>query len=201
MPAKEFASQSTGARSVLTTLAVDGRKYFITKMQKFQLNLKLPQNKTVNIQTDLTYIQENFDPATIAINVDTTSISKNIITDPVFDVVIVNFNLNEYAIRPDAKSIIESKVIRELKADSRLYVTIKGYTDPLGDEAYNEKLSKDRAMAVKDYLAKNGIGENRIRTFSFGESLSLKEGENWEDLSEEELQKHRKVEIVIYLPK
>jgi len=88
-----------------------------------------------------------------------------------------------------------------LKGDSRLYVTIKGYTDPLGDADYNEKLSRNRALAVKDFLASNGIGENRIRTFSFGESLSLQEGKDWEDLSEAELQKHRKVEIVIYLPK
>lgn len=208
MPAKQFASQTSGARNVLTTLAVDGRKFYITSVQKLQVNLNLERNKKVNIQTDLAYVQENFDPSTIAISADTKSFNtdleekkKNIITDPVFDVVVVNFNLNEYSIRPDAKSIIEEKVVKELKGDSRLYVTIKGYTDPLGDAAYNEKLSRNRALAVKDFLANKGIGENRIRTFSYGESLALKDGVNWEDLSEEELQKHRKVEIVIYLPK
>ncbi len=201
MPAMKIASQATGAKDVLTTLAVDGRKYFITSFQKLQVNLNLDQNKKVNIQTDLAYVKENFEPSTIAIKVDTTSFNKDIITDPVFDVIVVNFNLDEYSIRPDAKSILEDKVIEVLKGDSRLYVTIKGYTDPLGDEAYNEKLSRNRAQTVKDFLARNGIGENRIRTFSYGESLSLKDGVNWEDLSEAELQKHRKVEIVIYLPK
>lgn len=201
MPVKKIASQSTEGRNVLTTLAVDGRNYFITNVQLLQVNLNLDLTKKLNIQTDLAYVKENFEPSTIAIEVDTTSFNSNIITDPVFDVIVVNFDLNQYAIRPDAKSIIESKVTKELKADSRLYVTIKGYTDPLGDADYNEKLSRNRALAVKDFLASQGIGENRIRTFSFGESLSLKEGVNWEDLSEAELQKHRKVEIVIYLPK
>lgn len=201
MPARKIASQTSGSRNILTTLAVDGRKYFITSMQKFQLNLKLAQNKNVNIQTDLGYVKENFEASTISITVDTTSFSKSIITDPVFDVVVVNFNLNEYSIRPDAKSIIENKVTQALKGDSRLYVTIKGYSDPLGDAAYNEKLSRNRAMAVKDFLSSKGIGESRIRTFSYGESLSLGDNVNWEDLSEAELQKHRKVEIVIYLPK
>ncbi|MGD2034187.1 MAG: OmpA family protein [Bacteroidales bacterium] len=201
MPAKKFASQATGAKDILTTLAVDGRKYYITGFQKLQVDLNLDQNRQVNIQTDLAYLQENFEPSTIAITTDTTSFNKDIITDPVFDVIVVNFNLNEYSIRPDAKSILENKVTEVMKGDSRLYVTIKGYTDPLGDEEYNERLSRNRALAVKDFLAANGIGENRIRTFSFGESLSLKEGVNWEDLSEAELQKHRKVEIVIYLPK
>ncbi|MBN1186935.1 MAG: OmpA family protein [Bacteroidales bacterium] len=207
-PVKQFASQAAGGRNVLTTLAVDGRRYYIASMQKLQVNLKLEQNVKVNIQTDLSYIKDNFDPATIAVKLDTTTFNTNIkekkkpvITDPVFDVIVVNFNLNEYTIRPDAKSILTNKVIQVLKGDSRLYVTIKGYTDPLGDEAYNERLSRNRAQAVKDFLSNNGIGESRIRTFSYGESLSLKAGQKWEDLTEEELQKHRKVEIVIYLPK
>ncbi len=201
VPAQKMASQATDSRNILTTLAVDGRKYYITNVQRLQVKLKLEQNKTVNIQTDLTYVKENFDPSTIKLDVDTTSVSRDIITDPVFDVIVVNFDLNAYALRPDAKSIVTDKVIQVLKGDSRLYVTIKGYTDPLGDDDYNEKLSRNRAQTVKDFLANNGIGEGRIRTFSFGETQSLKEGESWEDLTEEDLKKHRKVEIVIYLPK
>ncbi len=207
-PAPQMAGQSAGGRNVLTTLAVDGRKYFITSVQRLQVNLTLPENEKVNIQTDLTYLKENFDPSTIALSVDTTSVTSDLvakeksqITDPVYDVIVVNFNLNDYSVRPDAKSILTEKVVQELKKDSRLYVTIKGYTDPLGDADYNEKLSRNRAQAVKDFLTANGIGENRIRTFSYGETQALQSGKNWEDLTEEELQKHRKVEIVIYLPK
>ncbi len=208
VPAKQFASQASEAGNVLTTLSVDGRKYFVTNKVKMLVNLKLDQSKKVNIQTDLSYVKENFESSTIAMKIDTTSFradfnekKKDIITDPVYDVIVINFDLNEYSIRSEAKSVLTDKVIQVLKSDSRLYVTIKGYTDPLGDAAYNEKLSKNRAQAVKDFLSNNGIGENRIRTFSYGESLALKGGGKWEDLSEEELQKHRKVEIVIYLPK
>jgi len=207
-PAKQFALQTSGVGNVLTTLAVNGRKYYITSVQKLQVNLKLDQNKKMNIQTDLAYVKENFESSTIALKVDTTSFKatlnekkKSVITDPVFDVITINFNLNDYSIRPDAKSIVADKVIQVLKGDTKLYVTIKGYTDPLGDAEYNLKLSKNRAQAVKDFLINNGIGESRIRTFSYGASLALKSGEKWESLSEEELQKHRKVEIVIYLPK
>jgi outer membrane protein OmpA-like peptidoglycan-associated protein len=201
VPAAKIGSQAAGGANVLSILDVDGRKYYVTSKQKLQVNLKLKQNERINIQTDLKYVKENFVPSTISMKVDTTSFSKSVITDPVFDVIVVNFNLNEYSIRPDAKTILENKVIQVLQGDSRLYVTIKGYTDPLGDAAYNEKLSRNRALAVKDFLSKNGIGDSRIRTFSFGESMALEKGVKWEDLSEAELQKHRKVEIVIYLPK
>jgi outer membrane protein OmpA-like peptidoglycan-associated protein len=208
LPAPQIVTQAAGARNVLSTLDVDGRRYFVTSKQKLQVKLKLEQNKKVNIQTDLAYIKDNFVPTTIFMKVDTSSFRSNIkalskptISDPVFDLIVVNFDLNNYAIRPDAKTIITDKVIKVLKGNSRLYVTIKGYTDALGDAAYNEKLSQNRAQAVKDFLTSNGIGDNRIRTFSYGASLALKDGVKLEDLSEEELQKYRKVEIVIYLPK
>jgi outer membrane protein OmpA-like peptidoglycan-associated protein/tetratricopeptide (TPR) repeat protein len=208
MPAKQFAGQTSSTRNVLTTLNVDGRKFFVTDRHRLQVNLKLDQTKKVNIQTDLEFVKENFDASTIAMKVDNKSFTeeikekeKDIITDPVFDVIVVNFDLNDFTVRPDAKVILQDKVISVLNGDSRLYVTIKGYTDGLGDAAHNKKLSGQRAQAVREFLSNNGIGEKRIRTFSYGESMSLKEGQLWEDLSEEELEKHRKVEIVIYIPK
>ena len=183
MPARQFSSQTSGAGNVLTTLSVDGRKYFVTDKVKMLVNLKLDQTKKVNIQTDFSYVKENFESSTIAIKLDTSSfradlkeMKKDVITDPVYDVIVINFDLNEYSIRSEAKSVLTEKVINTLKSDSRLYVTIKGYTDPLGDAAYNEKLSMNRAQTVKDFLSNNGIGENRIRTFSYGESQALKDG-------------------------
>lgn len=213
VPAKQFGASSGNRNQVMTTINVDGRKYYVSTLQKFEVRLKLPASQKMAVQTDLSYIKDNFVASTIALNVDTSSFNRNIaqinkpfdeteeIDDPVFDVVIVNFDLNDYTVRPDAKEILTKKVIRELTNDSRLYVTITGYTDGLGDAEHNKQLSQNRSMAVKKFLSSNGIGDNRIRTFSFGESLSLDSGVKWEDLSEEELQKHRKVEIIIYLPK
>jgi outer membrane protein OmpA-like peptidoglycan-associated protein len=208
IPARQIATQAGDAGNVLTTLSVDGRKFYVTNRVKMQINLKLERNKTVNIQTDLAYVKENFEPATISLKLDTTSFNsdiarktKPVITDPVFDVITVNYNLNDYSIRPDAKSIIAEKVIEVLRNDSRFYVTIKGYTDPIGNTEYNDKLSMNRAQTVRDFLTNNGIVESRIRTFSYGETMSLKAGTDWKDLSETELEKYRKVEIVIYLPK
>ena len=49
-------------------------------------------------------------------------------------------------------------------------VAITGYTDRLGSDAYNQKLSERRANAVKTYLSGKGIEANRLTAQGKGES-------------------------------
>lgn len=49
-------------------------------------------------------------------------------------------------------------------------VEVSGHTDSVGDEAYNQQLSEQRAQAVKDYLVKGGVGEDRVTVVGYGES-------------------------------
>ncbi len=48
-------------------------------------------------------------------------------------------------------------------------LTINGYTDNVGKPESNLKLSKDRANAVKDYLAKKGVDLSRIAADGYGD--------------------------------
>ena len=41
-------------------------------------------------------------------------------------------------------------------------VTIAGYTDRLGSDKYNQKLSERRANSVKEYLVGKGVAANRL---------------------------------------
>ncbi len=217
LPVRKLTKASTTEPVSKSNLYLDNKVIEFTQIQKYTINMPLGDERLVNMQTNIEYLQENFDPASFSVNIDTVEFFSEIIVDttglgtrvvkeepikdPVFDVVTVYFDLNVHTLSSEAKNIILQKVVNELNADSRLYVTIKGYTDALGDPTYNLNLSKRRAESVKDFLQNNGIGQSRIRTLSFGASQLLKKNMNWKAMQESELRKYRKVEIVIYLPK
>ena len=50
---------------------------------------------------------------------------------------------------------------------------IEGHTDSTGSAAINDKLSKERAMAVKDYLVKKGIDTTRLDAQGFGQNQPI----------------------------
>ncbi len=82
----------------------------------------------------------------------------------------VTFPLNRAEISPEAKALID-EAIAPLKAENKgVYFEIEGHTDSSGDEAYNEKLGEERALAVRAYLHEQGLALNRMQVISYGES-------------------------------
>jgi outer membrane protein OmpA-like peptidoglycan-associated protein len=51
--------------------------------------------------------------------------------------------------------------------------SIEGHTDSDGKDAANQKLSEDRAKAVKDYLVTNGVAEERLTSAGYGETKPI----------------------------
>ena len=60
-----------------------------------------------------------------------------------------------------------------MKANPSFSLSIVGHTDSQGDEAYNQRLSEDRAESVKTYLVRKGVGEISITAEGRGESEPL----------------------------
>lgn len=51
--------------------------------------------------------------------------------------------------------------------------SIEGHTDSDGKDTLNQKLSEDRAAAVKNYLIENGIDASRLTSMGYGESKPI----------------------------
>ncbi len=54
-----------------------------------------------------------------------------------------------------------------------LCISIEGHTDDVGDAAYNQRLSEDRARAVRAYLIDRGIDAARLVAAGFGKALPI----------------------------
>lgn len=64
-------------------------------------------------------------------------------------------------------------VVKVLKADTALQISIEGHTDNKGNATANLKLSASRAQAVKNYLIKKGIAQSRITAQGFGDAKPI----------------------------
>lgn len=53
--------------------------------------------------------------------------------------------------------------------DPGMTATVSGYTDSVGSDEYNLKLSQDRANSVKAYIVSRGASANRVNAIGYGE--------------------------------
>jgi outer membrane protein OmpA-like peptidoglycan-associated protein len=88
----------------------------------------------------------------------------------------VRFPVNKAEISDEAKAMIDEAVGPLVKENRGVWFEIEGHTDNTGDAAYNFKLGEERAMAVRDYIAKtHGIALNRLNVISYGEEKPVAE--------------------------
>jgi outer membrane protein OmpA-like peptidoglycan-associated protein len=82
----------------------------------------------------------------------------------------VLFAFDKAVLTPEGKTAIDSMVIAKLATMTKLdVVLVTGYTDRIGTEAYNQKLSERRADAVRDYLVSKGVDKAKIEAIGLGE--------------------------------
>jgi OOP family OmpA-OmpF porin len=81
----------------------------------------------------------------------------------------INFDFDKSNIKREFVPVLD-EAAQILKDNPSVRVTIEGYTDSKGTEAYNQKLSERRAQAVKQYLVSKGVMADRLTTVGKGES-------------------------------
>ena len=82
----------------------------------------------------------------------------------------VLFGFDEADLSAEAKANL-NKLVTVLNTYPETDIEIQGHTDSKGSESYNQKLSKKRADKVSDYLANQGIANNRLNIQGFGETM------------------------------
>jgi len=78
-----------------------------------------------------------------------------------------HFDFGESVLSLEAKGQL-NKDVRVLKENPQTEVRMAGYTSAMGSKEVNQKLSEDRANAVRDYLVEEGIAPDRITVVGYG---------------------------------
>jgi len=84
----------------------------------------------------------------------------------------IHFRFDRSDLVPSAFPVLDS-LARVLKRYPGLEVEIRAYTDSLGSERYNLRLSGERAGSVMQYLIGKGIDPARLRATGKGESEAI----------------------------
>lgn len=104
----------------------------------------------------------------------------------------VYFEFDSTQLLPEAVVLLE-KVSNALATEElgSFRFSIEGHTDSVGSDQYNLGLSTRRANAVVDFIASNGVPEQRLASVGHGESQPVAS-----NVSDEDRQRNRRVELI-----
>jgi outer membrane protein OmpA-like peptidoglycan-associated protein len=103
----------------------------------------------------------------------------------------VLFDSGKYSLKPGAREKL-AKVAGILLSYPGLNIEVGGYTDNVGGDAMNQKLSENRAESVRDYLVQQGVSTNSVSSRGFGNSLPVSSNDNSAGR-----QQNRRVELLV----
>ncbi|MBZ6383371.1 OmpA family protein [Sphingomonas sanguinis] len=103
----------------------------------------------------------------------------------------ITFAYNSSQVQPQFRQTLD-QVADILSQYKQTYIDVYGHTDSTGSDAYNQRLSEQRAVSVADYLASRGVQPARIGTRGFGKSQPIASND-----TEEGRAANRRVEIKI----
>jgi outer membrane protein OmpA-like peptidoglycan-associated protein len=83
-----------------------------------------------------------------------------------------------------------AKVLNDTNSDQQ--ISVEGYTDSQGSDDFNQRLSQDRADAVRSYLVQQGVPSQRITAVGKGEASPIASNDTAEGRAN-----NRRVEIVL----
>ena len=107
-----------------------------------------------------------------------------------FIALYINFDTGKWDIRPESQGVVR-EITALMQQQPALKISIEGHTDNVGTPAANKTLSENRARAVMQAVAAQGIAAERLRSAGHGQERPIADNRG-----EEGRAKNRRVELV-----
>ena len=88
-----------------------------------------------------------------------------------------------------------SQLAQTLSSYNQQTITVRGYTDNVGNASYNQQLSQERANSVANYLIRQGVAASRVQAVGYGMNNPVADNS-----SEAGRSQNRRVEISVNPP-
>jgi outer membrane protein OmpA-like peptidoglycan-associated protein len=92
---------------------------------------------------------------------------RNRATPSVIEAIVLRFGVDDWTLDEQARAVALD-VARRLQENPALVVQLEGYSDGMGTEPHNLRLSQLRADAVVLFLAAQGVESHRIQAIGLG---------------------------------
>ena len=103
----------------------------------------------------------------------------------------VLFATGKYNLRTEARERL-ARLSGIVASHPGLVLQVEGHTDSVGSDEFNQKLSEQRAEAVRDYLISQGLDQGTITAVGLGKTMPIAD-----NTTAEGRQKNRRVEIIV----
>ena len=84
----------------------------------------------------------------------------------------ITFGFDSSALAPQFRPVLDDLAVT-LNEYNQTIIEVAGHTDSVGDAAYNQTLSEQRAATVANYLSGRGVMRDRMITIGAGESRPI----------------------------
>ena len=102
----------------------------------------------------------------------------------------IRFDVGKSTLKPESMGAI-NEIFDLMRENADIKFSVEGHTDSQGDEAFNLKLSEERARTVMNTLVKMGISADRLSHKGWGETKPISNNASPEDMAN-----NRRVEFV-----
>jgi len=141
--------------------------------QSYVYSLDEPMEEELLVQEEI--VEEEVEESNLIVNdalpTESTDIAMLIETSDSFVLQNLIFDLNKYAIKPEAQIELDT-LAQIMKAKPSMKILLEGHT-AIGNANRNKALSERRVKATKKYLVAQGVDKNNIETKGWGQEKPL----------------------------